>query len=438
MSKNISMKRAWILTLAALAALAMGGNAQVPAFDKSAAGLPDPVAVSPEASGSVPVVSTPTASVPAQREWLVLVFINGVNDLGVLGFANKDINEMEVVGSSDKMAVVVEYGILGQDGSAGRNLQFQRGSKTIYITRDADTAAITSPVIYSSNDADMGSEANLVRFVKRGLRRYPARKVALVLWNHGDGRLGISFDDVSKNYMEVDRLGAALEMIKLTLGRKIDVIATDACYMQMASVAYEFMDKARVIVGSEEIVPGNGYPYTPILSALSANPSMGAETLGQVMVDAYGASYPQDATLSALRSDALPGFVNILDGWVSAIMSDPSALASAANSGLVYSVSRFGSKGSKDLMDYIDRVDAALPAGHAAKHAAAALRAYMPNLVLRNVAKPPSQRSYTAASGLSIYIPALRYNSANYERLLFAEDSLWDDFLLEMMKERLK
>src|SRR3989338_282638 len=126
-----------------------------------------------------------------EREWLVLVFINGVNDLGILGFANSDINEMEAVGSTERMSVVVEYGILGEDGSGDRNLQFQRGSSTIFVTRDADANRINSPVVFTSNDADMGSEANLVRFVKRALRNgHSARKTALVVWNHGAGRLG--------------------------------------------------------------------------------------------------------------------------------------------------------------------------------------------------------------------------------------------------------
>ncbi len=437
-SKNIAeadMKRTFFLTLAAAAALTMGLNARGASFDSLLSDLPR--------STSSPVVSSPApAGAPAaanEREWLVLVFINGVNDLGILGFANNDINEMEQVGSSGRMAVVVEYGILGIDDIYGRNLQFPRGSKTIYVTRDADTSKITSPVINNSNDSDMGSEANLVRFVKRGIRRYPAKKIAVILWNHGNGRLGISFDDVSKNHMEVDRLGAALAQIRDTLGRRIDVFATDACLMQMASVAYEFKDSADVIVGSEEEVPGNGYPYDTLLGQLSANTGMGAEALGRVMVDAYSASYGADATLSAVRSSALPGFVGALNNWVNAVKADRTAFAAATDASLVASTSRFSQKESKDLVDYLERVEARLPASRPVKDAGAALRGYISSkLVIRNAAKPANRKTYTKAKGLAIYIPDSQYNSANYEKLSFAGASLWDDFLVDMMGERLK
>ena len=383
---------------------------------------------------------TPAAIEPGPAptaEWTVMVYVNAKNDLEYFGLA--DLNEMEAAGSTDRVAVVVEFGILGIDNNTDRNLQFQRGSKTIYVTRDADANTITSPVIYNSNTADMGSEAHLLRFIKRGLRQYPARKVAVVLWNHGAGRLGIASDDVTGNEMSIDRLGFALNQAAKTLGRKLDVFAMDACLMQMASVAYEFRNAADVIVASEEVISGPGYPYTPILNRLAANPGMGAEELGRVIVDSFGASYPDDATLSALRTSALPAFRQALDGWVSAVRSDPRAFAVATDLALLRTVSRFHYEDSKDLIDYVDKVAARLPEGSAAKAAGEALKAQVRGVLLaRNVARPARYSRYSAANGLAIYIPALTYDSANYESLTFAGDSLWDDFLLDMMSERLK
>lgn len=435
------MKRTLLVTLAAIAALATGLKAQDNSFEYFSRSLQQPGAVAvPEVSAPAPSdLPAATAGAAAEREWLVLVFINGVNDLGILGFANKDINEMEVVGSTDKMGVVVEYGILGQDGSASRNLQFQRGSRTIVVTRDNDLNNITSPAVYTSNDADMGSEANLVRFVKRALRNgYRAKKTALILWNHGAGRLGISFDDVSKNHMEVDDLGRALDQVNQALGRKLDVFATDACLMQMASVAYEFRDKAEVLVGSEEVIPGNGYPYTPILTRLATAPDMEAEELGRVIVEAYGASYASAATLSAIRGAEMDGVKNALNNWVGAVRADPAAFAAAVSSAAVNAASRFEYKDSKDLLDYIGQVEALMGDRRAVREAGDLVRERVGRALIANVAKPAGSKKYTAANGLAIYIPDLRYASGNYERMAFAADSAWDDFLREMMSERLK
>ncbi len=428
------MKKILTVTFAALAALTMGLMAQDVSFDSLYNNLPVPSASAPAASAPAPVDVQPKAVASgAQREWLVMVFINGVNDLGILGFANKSINDMEKVGSTDQVAVVVEYGILGQDGSGSRNLQFQRGSKTIYVTKDNDPSRITSVPFYSSNDADMGSTSNLVRFVKRAVRNYPAKKTAVIIWNHGAGRLGIAFDDISQNHMEVDQLGKALAQVDQALGRKIDVFATDACLMQMGEVAYELKDTAKVIVGSEETIPGDSYPYDTILGPLTASPGMEAEELGSVMVQAYGDHYGADVTLSAIRAVALPGFLSRINNWVNAVRNDPKAFAAAASEDVVDSTYHFAMEDNKDLYDYIGNVNAKLTASPAAKKAGSDLRTYIAKgLVIKDTGIIPN------AHGLAIYIPKLRYNSANYEKLAFARDSLWDDFLRDMMEERLK
>ena len=55
---------------------------------------------------------------------------------------------------------------------------------------------------------------------------------------------------------------------------KVDVLAFDACLMQMAEVAYEVKDLADYVVGSEETEPGPGYPYDPFLAGLLGHASL--------------------------------------------------------------------------------------------------------------------------------------------------------------------
>ena len=426
-----------ILLITAAAIIALMGNikAQDISFENLGSGVAAIKAGSSSIAAPVPAPVASPAAPAAQREWLVLVFINGVNDLGILGFADKSVNEMEKVGSTDKVAVVTEFGIIGADANS-RNIKFQRGSKTIFIQKDSDPGTITSPVIFSSNDTDMGSPSHLVRFVKRGIRQFPAKKVAVIIWNHGGGRAGISWDDTSKNHMEVDQLGRAMTQIKQALGRKVDLFATDACLMQMAEVAYELKDAAVTIVGSEEVVPGDSYPYEAILTPLVAAPSMSDDALGKVMVDAYGAHYPSEkVTLSALRTSAIPGFLNLLNDWVQTVTSDRKAFKAAAAENTVNNTYYFQATDSKDLSDYLDNVNKLLPANSASAKAGSALKNFIAkNLLIRDTALP----SVPKAHGLAIYIPDLRYDSANYEKFAFAADSLWDDYLKLMMEVRLK
>lgn len=428
------------MTVLALAALAAGLSAQDLTLENAMSGL---------GKGNVPVpsVSAPADVAPqavpaassASREWLFLVFVNGVNDLGIQGYADKDINEMEQVGSSDRMAVVVEYNKLGMDDPFSGNLQMQRGTRTVYVNRDADTTKITSPQALPpyTKSVDMGSARHLMMFARRAIARFPARKVAIVVWNHGAGQNGVSFDDVSGNHMEIDQLGEAMGQIAQALGHKVDLLAFDACRMQMASVAYEMKDSVGVVVGSEENIPGDGYPYNAVLGALAANPGMGAEDFGRAIVAAYVGSYRADATLSAVRTSALPGFVTGMNSWVAAVKADPAAFAVAADPALVSATSHFSNPESRDLVDYLSRVNAALPAGSRARTVGSALIGFTANRVLiAKGARPASSYRYTAANGLAIYIPDLRYDSANDSKFAFASDSQWDDFLVSMLGSR--
>jgi hypothetical protein len=101
----------------------------------------------------------------------------------------------------------------------------------------------------------------------------------------------------------------------------VDVLAFDACMMQMAEVAFEVKDLTEVIVGSEETVPGFGFPYDTFLGALTKNPDMSAETLGAATVEAFKKFYDElntellaagkpgkGAQLSAIRSSRLNDF----------------------------------------------------------------------------------------------------------------------------------
>ena len=68
----------------------------------------------------------------------------------------------------------------------------------------------------------------------------------------------------------VVELKRAVAYAHTKLGRKLDVLAMDACLMTMIEVAWQVRGHASVLVGSEEEEPGDGWPYNTVLGDLAA------------------------------------------------------------------------------------------------------------------------------------------------------------------------
>lgn len=265
-----------------------------------------------------------------KRELTIMVFINGKNDLESAGLIN--VNDMERVGSNSKVNIIVEFGRMnGQNGDTNEDGNWV-GVRRYYIKKDNDINKITSPIVYSKsgpNRYDMGDFRKVIEFVKWTKQKFPAKRYLLVLWDHGTGwldppkreesrRKGISFDDETGNYITTQEIG---NIVKSVGG--IDILAFDACLMQMAEVVAEVKDYTKVIIGSEEVVPGYGYPYSLFLDPITKNPKMSDEDIGRTIVKAFETFYNYvkiPASLSAIRSDRARGLFDRLKNFSAAAM----------------------------------------------------------------------------------------------------------------------
>ncbi|MGI5852765.1 MAG: clostripain-related cysteine peptidase [Bacillota bacterium] len=230
-----------------------------------------------------------------QKEWTILVYMASDNNLHYEGL--KDLNEMKKVGSNEQLNVVVQY-----DGWSNGD------SERLYIK--SGEALSLEPL----GEVDMSLGTTLEEFVKWGLTNFPAENTMLVLWNHGGGvwprsigrpgmdgasgggarasgvsgvggggvvqPSGVAWDDSSGvaspwDCLTVDELRIALSKAYSAVpDSKIDIIDFDACLMQMYEVCLELEGLADYIVGSEEVTPGGGNPYTDILTLLEEDPDM--------------------------------------------------------------------------------------------------------------------------------------------------------------------
>ncbi len=250
------------------------------------------------------------------KELTIMVFINAKNNLEMAGLLN--VNDMERIGSTKNVNIIVELGRMnGQIGDTDEDGNWV-GVRRYYIKKDTDTKKITSPVIYSKTGPgayDMGDFKKVIEFVNWTKRKYPANRYILILWDHGTGWLdprkkktatkGISFDDETGNYITTEEIGQIISSVG-----GVDILAFDACLMQMAEVLAEVKDYTKIVIGSEETVPAYGYPYALFLDPITKNPYMSDEQIASTIVKAFEKFYSyvkMPATLSAVRANRVDG-----------------------------------------------------------------------------------------------------------------------------------
>ncbi|HAT71626.1 MAG TPA: hypothetical protein DCS63_02290 [Elusimicrobia bacterium] len=369
-------------------------------------------------AGFIPLPGNPKAA----AKWTVMVYVNAKNNLESYGL--KDVNEMEMVGSTPEVNIVAELGrIGGYDASDGD----WKGSRRYLIQKDVNPSKITSPVLLSIPKSDMGDWKNVAEFVKWTKANYPAQRYALVIWNHGSGwnklaplesGRGISYDDESGHHITTGQMKSLLAETG-----KIEILAMDACLMQMMEVAYEVREGAEYIVGSEETEPGDGYTYNTWLAPLAAGSSMTQAELSRVMVDSYTDHYQaigQGATQSAIRTENLYKLGQLLNGWTTAVMASGETVnvknASAKAQAFYYA-------SNKDLKHFIKLVNDGSQNAEVKAKGAELLSFLSDSVIYHNRA---TGTKYANALGLAIYLPA-SYTAA-YDELDWAKDSNWDDF----------
>lgn len=273
------------------------------------------------------------------------------------------------------------------------------------------------------DEANTGDPAVLERFVREGLARVPAERVALVLADHGMGWPGACSDEASDgDSLTLPEIHGALRSA-LGEGRRLDLLCFDACVMAMLEVADAMAPVARTLVASEELEPGTGYDYREVFRRLAATLPGDGPTLGRLLVDGYRDSYEKSAdpeqrkeakgvTLSAIDLDqvaeasraahALGDALGaaLAAGGRAAWLPIARARAESEQYGLEGALGE-AEMGLRDLAHFADGVARALP-GSPAAAAAARLRAALPACTLaalRGSARPN-------AAGLSVFLPA--------------------------------
>ena len=426
------------MLLSAVAMLLAAGTLSAAEFDFANGGSikfkGNAVPASAPAASAAKSVGNSRRAEARPAEWTIMVFLNGKNNLEK--FALRDVNEMEMIGSTDKVNVVVQIGRMdGFDSSDGD----WKGVRRYYIKKDEDPTKINSPLIEDLGSLDMGDYKNAIAFGRWAKTKFPAKKYMFIFWNHGSGWVkskglytskGISYDDETNNHMDTPQMSKVIRDIG-----GVNVVASDACLMQMAEVAFELKPFAPYIVGSEEIEPGDGYTYDTLLGSLVKNPMMNGAQLAKLAVDAYSDHYESlgsGYTQSFINSASMAQFLTLVNTFTTAVMSanDGEAAKYARDNAL-----KFEYVDNKDLYHFVSLL-VEKSNSQAVKAKGKALMSFITsNLVGHSRSKdaPPSIfvpqiTELSKAKGIAIYVPN-RSVPPSYLEMQWAKKSNWPKFV---------
>lgn len=222
-----------------------------------------------------------------ERPWTLLVYMAAENNLSP--YALWDLKEMESIGSTNDIDIVVQVDLPGKDGLSRIRIEKSRDryneKNGLEHYEKLTLKDIDSPVLKTIPEQTTDTEeARLKSFMSWGLKAYPSKNVAAVIWGHGQGWMGtsirtrtdrlggIGINETTGKKLSVPGLKRALNSStrESRAGKRFDVLISDACLMQMAEVITELRQSARFLIGSSQNQDYLGIPYRKLITVMTS------------------------------------------------------------------------------------------------------------------------------------------------------------------------
>ncbi len=418
-----------------------------------------------------PVRSTSRATLERKgltqaSEWTVMIYMDGDNNLEQDALI--DFIEMARIGSTDKVNVVLQFDRIGKYVSkTDERYAYWTETLRFRVTKGMKPSRETALKDQHLGETNMGAGKTLADFVTWSKHTYPARKYALILWDHGQGwrgvlpltdevriiasrsgveplsqptignvRLGypfrtaigspfrtLSFDETDKDKLYNQEMQLHLQQV--LNGEKLDLIGFDACLMAMVETAYAMRGVANTFVASEDLEPGTGWQYDDWLRQLTSKPSMDGRELGKLLVDSFATRYGPESefgdpatTLSAVdltKLDQLADAITVLSkSLIANFDSEKANIKAARDQCSVYAPNALGDDRDYflhiDLARFFEELIARISHQQTKAKATAALQ-IIKSSVLHKYAGTARKGAF-GSNGLAIYFPA---SGSNYE-----------------------
>ncbi len=249
-----------------------------------------------------------------KRRWTIAIYMAGDNDLEP--YALNDVVEM--IGALPIPGVEV---LIFLDRAPGYLDEEDHWTDANIYRFDATSKSFG--VAKSVGEVNTADASTFASFLVGAFHTYPAQHHAALVWNHGGGWSGIGVDESSSaagsasDLLDLQEIRSALLTCQIGgTGRPLDLILFDACLMAQLEVALQVSDCADILIGSEDIVPGQGFPYKETLQ-LFADPDLTPRDLAAAFPDLYteyyGANQRPSHTLASIDLRAVSQVASALD-----------------------------------------------------------------------------------------------------------------------------
>ena len=361
----------------------------------------------------------------------VLVYMSADNNLDPFGL--DDWQEMESANVDDAGWLRV-FLLIDRDQSGAwsdtRLYEIHNGAST-----ELDGMHLGISAGGSSDELNMGDPATLSNFIMDVKDTVGGGSYYTILWDHGDGWRSTGMiddpgfvpkmvcdDETSGDWLYTQEVGTAVA------GQGLSLIGFDACNEGMVEIAYELRNDAQVMVGSEEMEPGQGWDYLDLLAQFKVEASPNPQRFGQLAVDTFMDSLPYtDMTLASYDLGKMNALVMAcdsmaaaLDGWTDTAFRQLCNDNSLEWFGILWGINPY-------LADLIQLATVAKTRDPANAAAYDAVMTATGQVVLyeRHASDHPD------STGISIYFKCKNgadpeYSSAN---LRWAADTTWDEML---------
>jgi len=379
------------------------------------------------------IISKPSTDNSLQKDsakpWTLMIYLDGdVPDLEdeIVSY----INEMEKVGSSSNINVIVQ---------ADDYLIWGKETRRYYIQRASNQMLITSPLAdESTEERDMGASNTLVNFVLWSMVNYPAQIYCLIIFDHGYGWKGFCTDVTNGSKMDMLECEDALQDVYSVTGEKIDIMIYEACQMGMIEACYQIKDFVSFYVASEKQTNAFYFSFENILQSFSNHSSESSKSsLTQRVVDGCYCQQNDGKRNHRLFGVDMSRIQELKASINSIALAGESLLATAgkfpiknAHSDSLVFTGDVLSANPHDIMNIINSFKVAFSSN---PEMIDTLDEAMNNIKTAIIRPNEDDTNYVESclNGLAICFPETHtyYDEGEYTKLAFAKETNWDEFL---------